>query len=82
VHNPSAVPDLIFSAEDMGFNPLLEIYETKAEANGLAVMSLLVDRNYKDPSRLLNLICKLRYVTFCKCLLCFTITAIVGLLSK
>lgn len=76
-YHPSAVPDFIFSAEDVGFNPLLEALEMEVEANGLPAISPLVDWNYKDPSRLLNLICQLRYVSFCKCLLCVTIIAIV-----
>ncbi|KAJ1692642.1 hypothetical protein LUZ63_009340 [Rhynchospora breviuscula] len=67
-YHPSAVPDFIFSAEDVDFNPLLEAHEREAGANGLAVVSPLVDWNYKDPSRLLNLICHLRdsYVSYQK----------------
>ncbi|XP_078161269.1 BRCA1-A complex subunit BRE-like protein [Carex rostrata] len=67
-YHPSAVPDFIFSAEDAGFNPLLEAHEREAHLNGLSVMSPLVDWNYKDPSRLLSLIFQFRdsYINYQK----------------
>lgn len=56
---PSVPPDIVFEAEDEGFNPLLEIAE--GGENGQERKSCLRSWSGKDPSKLLALVNEIRW---------------------
>lgn len=57
---PSVPPDIVFSAGDEGFNPLVEIANRWESEDG--TKSSLRDWNGKDPSKLLALVHEIRWV--------------------